>query len=204
MSNPALKEWASICQALLQGHQSILLRKGGIAEIAGRFSVEVLGGSRRFWLYATYEHQRSELLKPGLGIDEAGGGSGVPAPGWVSLPAWAELCDIIQVSEPAALALLDDLHVFSADYAAQRLHWKPRQPLFALLVRVYRPDGEPPLVPFLPEYAGCTSWVNLGAEAPAPSGGTPVLDEARFEAVALELRNRLRDRPGVVWHAPSA
>jgi hypothetical protein len=36
----ALKEWAVICQALAEGRQTILLRKGGIAEPGGAFRVE--------------------------------------------------------------------------------------------------------------------------------------------------------------------
>ena len=46
----ALKEWAVICRALAEGRQSLLLRKGGIAEAGGAFQVE----QPRFWLLPTY------------------------------------------------------------------------------------------------------------------------------------------------------
>ena len=50
----AFKEWAVICRALAEGQQAVILRKGGIAEQQGAFTVE----HRRFWLYPTYVHQQ--------------------------------------------------------------------------------------------------------------------------------------------------
>ena len=57
MLQHALKEWAVICDALATGEQSILLRKGGIAE---HFALE----QTKFWLYPTYTHQQETGLKP--------------------------------------------------------------------------------------------------------------------------------------------
>ena len=56
----AFKEWAVICEALGEGRQAIILRKGGIDEDGGGFSVQ----HRQFWLYPTYVHQQT------VGINE--------------------------------------------------------------------------------------------------------------------------------------
>ena len=56
----ALKEWAVVCRALADGRQSLLLRKGGIAETGGQFQIE----HSRFWLYPTYVHQQAEGIIP--------------------------------------------------------------------------------------------------------------------------------------------
>src|SRR4051812_30851462 len=56
----ALKEWASVCRALEEGRQMLLLRKGGIYESAGEFEVE----HREFLLFPTYLHQNVKMLKP--------------------------------------------------------------------------------------------------------------------------------------------
>ncbi len=56
----ALKEWAVTVQALAQGRQVLLLRKGGIHEEGKDFRVV----HPAFLLYPTYEHQREDLLKP--------------------------------------------------------------------------------------------------------------------------------------------
>ena len=58
--NVALKEWATVCAALGDGRQMILLRKGGIYESAGEFEIE----HRQFLLFPTYLHQNAEMLKP--------------------------------------------------------------------------------------------------------------------------------------------
>ena len=55
----ALKEWAVTVQALAQGQQILLLRKGGIHESGKNFRVI----HPDFLLYPTYEHQREDLLK---------------------------------------------------------------------------------------------------------------------------------------------
>ena len=57
----ALKEWAAVCLALSDGRQSLLLRKGGIAEGRGGFRME----HDEFWLFPTQFHQSPEQLTPG-------------------------------------------------------------------------------------------------------------------------------------------
>ena len=63
--NIAFKEWASIVNALAQGKQIIILRKGGIREDAGEFQVE----HGEFFLFPTYEHQNEADLKPDVHED---------------------------------------------------------------------------------------------------------------------------------------
>ena len=49
----ALKEWAVVQRSLLEGHQIILLRKGGLIEESGDFDLR----AERFLLYPTYAHE---------------------------------------------------------------------------------------------------------------------------------------------------
>ena len=56
----AFKEWAVIGEALAEGKQALILRKGGVAEQGGDFAVE----HTRFWLFPTYLHEKPEALKP--------------------------------------------------------------------------------------------------------------------------------------------
>src|SRR4029450_11696583 len=57
---PALKEWAVIVHALLEGEQVLDVRKGGLREDGRHFGLQ----ATRVWLYPTAEHQQPELLKP--------------------------------------------------------------------------------------------------------------------------------------------
>lgn len=55
----ALKEWAVAVNALEEGTQILIMRKGGIIEETRDFQVK----TDSFYFYPTYEHQKKELLK---------------------------------------------------------------------------------------------------------------------------------------------
>ena len=55
----ALKEWAIVCQALEEGKQTILLRKGGVAEEGDGFNPE----NPEFFLFPTTEHESADKIK---------------------------------------------------------------------------------------------------------------------------------------------
>src|SRR3954451_5277951 len=78
---PALKEWAAIVHALLEGEQVIDVRKGGLREDGRHFEVE----ARRVGLNPAAEHQKAELLKP-------------------AYRHWIELAAAAPVGEPITIA----------------------------------------------------------------------------------------------------
>ena len=55
----AFKEWAGVCDALADGRQSLILRKGGIAEGPRGFVPE----HSTFWLYPTRVHEAGQGLR---------------------------------------------------------------------------------------------------------------------------------------------
>lgn len=185
----ALKEWAVCERALAAGQTILLLRKGGIREPAREFRVE----HDAFALYPTYEHQRADLLKPDLRpllaatLDEA------PAPGTLHVRLWLEVTDGYEIADPEHLAALSPYHIWSDAYAEERLRWKPRKPLHALLVRAHR-LATPLVLPYEARYGGCTSWVEL-TEPPALADCTPVLDAAAYAIMAAPIRTALAGLP---------
>lgn len=172
----ALKEWAVACEALGRGEQILLLRKGGIREEHREFRIE----HPEFLLFPTYEHQRSDLLKPPARADlervlrERGSASEV------SLRYWARVERVFEVTAEQELRSLALLHIWSDDYAEERLRWKPRKPLHVLALRVYELAAITRL-PALPQYGGCKSWLTL-EEPVIVEGARPVLGEAQFAA----------------------
>jgi hypothetical protein len=172
----ALKEWAVTCDALLEGRQVLILRKGGIGE--KRFELP----HAAFFLLPTYAHQRPELVKPEARDDLSASLSRREEPELVPLAAWAEVHTAHPVREPAALAALDPLHVLSADYAAERLRWRRTQPLWAVVLRTWR-LLEPPVLRARPEWGGCVSWVEL-PEGVVPATREPALDDEGFAGAA--------------------
>jgi hypothetical protein len=180
MLQHAFKEWAVICEALGQGQQAITLRKGGIEEQEGEFTVQQM----RFWLYPTYSHQQTTGInddaRPLLEQVQA-----TPPPaGMVRLQYWAEVATIYRIREELPALLLSHLHCWSEETVRQRFHY--REPgLYLLVLRVHRlPKAHE--IAELAAYEGCRSWVEL--EKPlSTEGSTPVLDDASFRIVQKQL-----------------
>ena len=170
----ALKEWAVTVRSLAQGEQILLLRKGGIHEDGKDFRVI----HPEFLLYPTYEHQREDLLKSERQPALRQLLSDTPRSDSITFTHWARAEEIIEVEEQERVDDLSPYHIWTDEYAQSRLRWKPMLPLSILLLRVYRME-QPATVPYIKEYGGCTSWVEI---LPRINLGQlePVLDDAEF------------------------
>ena len=182
MLRHAFKEWAVICAALAQGHQAIILRKGGIADEGGLFRPE----HPRFWLYPTYVHQQQQGIKPEMQPLFEACQRDAPAPGTVRLTHFAEISGVFHVAHLATAFLLDGLHGWSEETVLKKFEYRTPG-LYVLPVRIYQAK-EATTLPVLPVYDGCKTWVELDRSLPT-EGATPVLDDAAF----AELLDRLEE-----------
>ncbi|MFH7244131.1 MAG: DUF1802 family protein [Spirulina sp.] len=170
----ALKEWDAAVTALLTGQTILLLRKGGIREKQGEFSVV----TRQVLLLPTFEHQKPELIKPEFqplvqpAPPEAKADS-VPFAGWADITHGFTL-----PSTAAALDLVPDL-IWTGQFVQERLHWQSDRPLYGLLLRAYRFHA-PVQLPWHKGYRGCRSWVDLG-QSVAVEDSTPALADADYQ-----------------------
>jgi hypothetical protein len=181
----ALKEWAVTIQALSLGQQILLVRKGGIHEEGKDFRVI----HPEFLLYSTYEHQREDLLRPesqpalrellAQPRDEA----------QIRFTHYAKVAELIEIADQEKVDDLSPHYIWTKEYAQSRLHWKPMLPLAVMLLRVYRME-KPVSVPFLPEYKGCTSWVDILADVPLGQL-QPVLSDEDFQRQMDEIKGSL-------------
>lgn len=182
--NHALKEWAVAVDALEAGKTILLLRKGGIREEGNHFKVahdEVL-------LYPTFEHQQPDLLKPEY-ADQVTPVSSGWHPETIRIGAWAKITDILMVSfEPSIKALLP-FHIWNENFVSDRLKWKPRQPIYILLLRTYK-LSQPQEIPYCSEYGGCKSWIDL-QECISVANTTPVLTDAEYNKRTSVIRNMI-------------
>jgi len=168
----ALKEWASVCHALETGRQMILLRKGGIYEAAGEFELE----NPQFLLFPTYLHQNLKMLKPEAhkGFEPVGA-----EPSEVRVSAAGVVSDIIQLRSRQQMDSIEEEHVWTSPLIDMRFNYKPQNPLYLMLVRIYRLP-QPIVVANTVAYAGCKSWVPL--DQPMETGNAmPVLDDVRYD-----------------------
>jgi hypothetical protein len=168
----ALKEWQVAVTALLQGETILLLRKGGIREAKGQFSLT----ARDLLLLPTLEHQNMALLK-----DEFQGlaGQATIAPtDQVGFAGGATITHALPLTTETDLTALLPYLVWNEQFLTERLNWQPNRPLYGLLLRAYR-LASPLVLPRHAGYNGCRSWVELGT-AVAVENSIPALTEADY------------------------
>jgi hypothetical protein len=174
----AFKEWAGVCAALAEGRQSLIVRKGGIAEGPRGFLPE----HSIFWLYPTYVHQAQQGLRTAQPTDSQ------QPPGTVALSTLAVVDSISFVEHEETLAALEPLHVWTEETLKQRFHYR-KPGLWVLGVRVFRRD-HPHRLEVTPEHAGCKTWVELDPPL-ATDGCAAVLGAEEFSRQRTRLQAAL-------------
>jgi len=178
LTQPALKEWSAAVHALIDGRQTVLLRKGGIHE--KRFAVT----ASRFLLFPTVAHSHAERVRPEHRdlLDPAAIDSTDDA---LILRAGAKVVAAVEVNEPDALGEIADLHIWTAESVKEhRVDFRPKHRLTVLVVQA-SPLVEPVRLARAPEYAGCKSWVPLPLD---PIWAAPVHDGATLAELAERVR----------------
>jgi hypothetical protein len=175
----ALKEWAVVCDLLLEGEQVLLLRKGGIHEPRRGFRIE----HDAFLLYPNVEHQNPAQLRPELHPRLQSAPAAPRASGEVLLPGYCRVVDVVQLKDEAQARALQPLTCWTASFFEQRLAYKPERPLFAVTVRAYRLP-RPAVLPYDRLYGGCRSWVPLrqAVDEATLATAVPALPEVPFAA----------------------
>lgn len=184
-TNAALKEWAVVCQALADGRQTLLIRKGGIQEIKGGFEVM----HRAFWLFPTYIHQKAVDLVPAVREEFQRLQAAQPASGTLSIQLYATVQDVIKVADLERLRRLGDQHILSWDCVASRFHYRNKPGAHVLVLRVHR-RPEPILLSKMAWYDGCVSWVELDRPI-GFAGCSHVLSDGAFAVRLADIRAKL-------------
>jgi hypothetical protein len=187
---PALKEWSAAVHALLDGRQSILLRKGGIHEKRFVRVPPACGGvtAREFLLFPTVAHSHAQRVRPEH-RDLLAAAAADSTDEHLTLRAAAKVVAALEVNRPDGLREIEDLHIWTAESVrADRLDFRPKHKLAVLIVQAI-PLTRPVRIVRTPEYAGCTSWVQLPV---SPALGAPV----HGEAALVQVADRVRDAVG--------
>lgn len=184
-SDRAFKEWAVACEALQTGEQILLVRKGGIREEGGAFTI----ADSEFFLMPTYEHQNDDLLQPGWvtrlqrihtqshDVDK------------VTLSSYAVIDTILKARDDAQVNAVSNYHIWNTTYVKQRFDFNPYDPLYLLVLRIYN-LSEPQTLPMQPAYVGCKSWVTLDRPLTLQDT-TPALSNADFAQRRADLLSML-------------
>ena len=180
--NIGFKDWTLICSALGRGRQSLILRKGGIAEGREGFRFK----HEKFYLFPTQYHQQAERVRPeerlGLGQVVA------PPAGTIEIRYFFSLEWAHWVDDWSVIERLEPFHVWREDVVRERFEYDDQRGLQCAVGRVFRLE---PAWGFAdrPSYRGCRSWINLPEFPMAqPHSLVPVMDDARHETVTRDLR----------------
>jgi hypothetical protein len=175
---PGLKEWSATVHALLDGRQTVLLRKGGIRE--KRFELS----APRFLLFPTVAHSHAERVHPEH-RDLLGPAAADSTDAEVVLRAGAKVVAAVEVCNPDGLADIEPMHIWTAESVrADRLDFRPKHRLTVLVVQA-SPLVAPVRIDRTADYAGCTSWVRLPV---SPELAAPVHDDTTLRRITERVR----------------
>src|SRR3954469_668287 len=171
MQSVGFKEWALVCEALGRGEQSILLRKGGLAEGREGFGFR----HPEFFLFPTFFHEQIVKVRtPDARIPAA-------CEGEIEIRYFAKLEARAEITSWPAAAALEPFHILEESVVRERFEYRGAG-LHVALVRVFR--LKPAWVfPDRPAYGGCRSWVSL-PECPTGTRFDPVLTDEKHKTIA--------------------
>lgn len=147
----AFKEWAVICEALGAGLQSVIIRKGGLAEGKAGFAFR----HDEFLLFPTWFHEQLEktTLPPDTVVPEEPGEELEVR--YTATIEWSGL-----LSDWQRVSRLRALHVLRDSVVEERYRYRETEGVQVAFVRVYRLD--PPIrLRNEKRYGGCRSWIDL-------------------------------------------
>jgi len=180
MQRVGFKEWALVCEAIGRGEQTILLRKGGIAEGRQGFGFRY----REFFLFPTFFHE--QVLK----TRKADAEMPPPVPGQIGIRYFAKLEIEQEITAWETAARLAPFHILAESVVRERFEYR-QAGLHVAFVRVFRLTASW-IFPDKPAYGGCRSWVDL-PDCPADLEMSPVLSDAEHEKRIGRFRS-LADR----------
>lgn len=177
----AFKEWSLVCEALGRGEQSIILRKGGIAEGRDGFQFK----HREFFLFPTHFHEQAKHLRLPAGAEVPDIADSERE--HITVEFFAELVETRVITEWEKVSALQPLHLWTEDTIRERFDYKDCPGVSLALLRVSR-LCRPWNFPNETRYGGCRSWVEV-PEPPhdAVAEKLPVLGDAAFQSIATTL-----------------
>ena len=171
MESIGFKEWALVCEALGEGKQTILLRKGGLTE--GRDGFQFSHGE--FFLFPTFFHEQiGKIRAADAVIPEAEAGQ-------IEIRFFARMEAARIVTALDRAEALEPFHILQRSVVRERFDYDEVPGVHGAFVRIFRlqPTWQ---LPDSKSYGGCRSWVRL----PEPSS------KVRYERVVSDAEHARR------------
>jgi hypothetical protein len=148
MESVGFKEWSLVCDALGRGEQSIILRKGGIAEGREGFSFR----HREFFLFPTFFHEQVAKVRiASANLPRAGD--------TIAIRWYVKVERALRIGSLRIAEALAPLHSLTPEVVRERFGYKD-EGLNIAFVRVF--ELSPVwILQNEKRFAGCRSWVDL-------------------------------------------
>jgi len=150
MKSIGFKEWAVVCEALGTGRQSVILRKGGIAEGKDGFAFR----HHEFFLFPTFFHEQIEKTR----LETAN----MPSPNEleIAIRFFIRVEHVLRIESWPAAAALASFHVLQESVVRERFDDERAPGIHVAFGRAFRVEPEW-ILPNEKRYGGCRSWVEL-------------------------------------------
>src|SRR3954462_5109100 len=128
MESVGFKEWALVCEALGRGEQSVILRKGGIAEGRAGFGFR----HPEFFLFPTFFHEQIEKVRNSP--------EGIPAQrvGEIEIKYFAKLEFAAFLDSWEKVTALEPFHMLRSEVVRERFEYDDAAGIHLGFVRVFR------------------------------------------------------------------
>jgi hypothetical protein len=176
MERTGFKEWSSVCQAIADGRQTIIIRKGGIAEGRDGFSFK----HREFYLFPTWFHEEAEKITEPQFAWSADSSGDVTIRCAVNVE-WSGVVTDWSIAEALA-----PFHILREEVVRERFDYKDAPGVHVAFVRAFR-LSTPWTFPNEKRFGGCRSWVELPEPASEPAL-VPVLSDSESAAQLAKLK----------------
>jgi hypothetical protein len=147
----AFKEWAVVCEAIGSGRQSVMLRKGGIAEGRDGFAFK----HREFFLFPTWFHEQLEKTTLPVGATLPPQLEGEIEIRYAVALEWSRL-----LTDTARLPALKEFHILHESVIDERFRYDEVLGIHVAFVRGFRLEL-PCRLPMQKNFGGCRSWLDL-------------------------------------------
>ena len=172
MESVGFKEWSLVCDALGRGEQSIIFRKGGIAEGREGFSFR----HREFFLFPTFFHE--QVAKVRIASPNLPKARDTVAIQWYAKVERALRIDSLRIGEALA-----PLHILVPAVVRERFGYKD-EGLHVAFLRTFEISPSW-ILQNEKRFAGCRSWVDL--PSPPEMKMRPVVDDAAHQRLGAEF-----------------
>lgn len=174
----AFKEWKLVADAIVDGEQSLLLRKGGISE--GKVGFQWLHD--RFFLFPSLFHEQSEQVLPlEDGALRSWESPADLAEDDVVFSVYIETISVGRITDWHEVERLRPYHIWRDEIVKDRFEWGDEPGISWATIRAWK-LAEPWVLKDRKSFGGCRSWIGL----PADEGGG--WESRLTSAVAVEPR----------------